>query len=145
MRDEGKTIVFSSHILADVEMICDRVGILRRGQLVRAGPMHEVVTRRLFGIEILYTGAAEDVARSGGMSPRRVVTRPDGRIVAEVASQEEADRLVDAVRGAGGRIVAVTPRYESLEDVFLRMDETEEVPSPESKDPRPVTRDPTPQ
>jgi ABC-2 type transport system ATP-binding protein len=118
LRERGKTVFFSTHILSDVESICDRVGMLRRGELVKAGALHEIVRDQVQGVEVAFDGAPESVAQDA----RRRRPRPEGGVLAEVATQPDADRLVDAVREAGGSVLAVTPLRESLEDVFLQLE-----------------------
>jgi ABC-2 type transport system ATP-binding protein len=122
LRDAGKTVFFSTHILPDVEMICDRVAILRGGELVMSGTMDRLVGASLQGIEISFAGAAQDTAQDAG----RVWTTPEGHAVAEVASQEDADRLIDRVRDAGGHIISVTPLRRTLEDVFMDVVESKQ-------------------
>ena len=132
LRDAGKTIFLSSHILGDVEVVCDRVGILRRGALLKSGPLHEIVRAEVTGIEITYAGAGPDCAqntedmRARGLSVRVLRTLPEGRVSAEVATQQDADRLLDEVRAHGGHILEVKPQQETLEDVFLSLNEDED-------------------
>jgi ABC-2 type transport system ATP-binding protein len=112
-RGAGRTVFFSSHILQDAELICDRVAILRGGKLRSVGRLDEMLTRRVKCFEVVFEGrlpegvAAEVVSASGTESLVRV---PD---------VEGLTRLLAAVRAAGGKVLSVWPSRDTLEDVFL--------------------------
>src|SRR5213076_3371770 len=53
LRDEGRTVLFSSHILSDAELLCTTVGILNRGRLVAAGAVHDLTSDRTSGWEVI--------------------------------------------------------------------------------------------
>lgn len=127
LRDEGVTVLLSSHQLSEVEAVCDRVSILSRGRVTAEGRIDD----------LLRTGGRTSV-RAGGLSgglPESVRSLTDD-VVADsgvaVFSVPDADvrRVVDAIDDAGGSILSVTPKRESLEDYFTRMlSDTAEVAS----------------
>lgn len=119
LRDAGKTIFFSSHVLSDVEQICDRVGILVRGRLTSQGRIDELVERRVQWVEVIAQGILAD--RIGELSADAVKTRVSEAghhfIMPDVAS---ADSLVRKIHASGGRLVEFSAVRESLEDYFMR-------------------------
>jgi len=121
LRDQGKTVFFSTHILSDVEAITDRVAIIARGELQAHGTPAELVSQRLQGIDVVVrlpaTAPDGDAALAGGASRVR-------RVGDELSLTLPADADVDAwlarAHAAGARVVSVAPRHETLEELFLR-------------------------
>ncbi len=119
LREQGKTVFFSSHILPDVEMICDRVGILVRGQLKAIGSVSELVgSETVNEVEIQVAGATQGltdtVNRFGGS-----VKRQGGMALITVPDQLQADMVLEHIQAGNGRLVSVVPHKRSLEDLFL--------------------------
>ena len=120
LKGEGRTVLFSSHILADAEMICDRVGILQRGRLVAAGRLDELLRARVHAVEFqadgLAAGAREAFRVRASLyleaGSRAQFTLPGG--------EEQVAGVLAAIAAGGGRVVAVTPQRETLEEFFLR-------------------------
>ncbi len=116
----GTTVFFSSHILSDVEALCDRVGVLVEGRLVASGPVHELAAPRVKSAELRVTGVAE-----GDLSGFEDAIR-NGRVDGEtltfgVPDLDAANRAASAVLEKGGRVLALTPVTETLEEVFARL------------------------
>ncbi len=118
LRREGKTVFFSSHILQDVEQICDRVAILVRGRLHRLGPIGDLLEDPTQGIEIVVRGLAADVLERLSHTARSAAPLRDGHlfVVAEAAA---VGPFVQAALAAGGQLISVTPQRRSLEDIFV--------------------------
>jgi len=116
LKAEGKTVFLSSHILSEVEQICDRVVIIDRGRVVRAGRLDEIVGagERIEIVASWVTAALEKVAVACGA----VVERGSNsvRIVVEAARRHE---LTTALWGAGCEVLSITPLRASLQEVFL--------------------------
>ncbi len=124
LRDEGKTIFFSSHVLSDVEELCDRIGMLVEGRLVHHGRVDELPGRRMKEVEVSAEGldgaaAATLVARSAGH--RQI----DQVHLFRVADLENANALAAEILAAGGRIRELQPVRESLDDFFARIQQKE--------------------
>ncbi len=118
---QGHTVVLASHLLHDVELVCDRVAIMRRGELVAAGAVAELLHRGE-RIEIELAPAeierAETVVRSvGGVAG---VTRREGGIVVE-AARDRGRELSRALAAVGIYPNALWPVAETLEDYFLEL------------------------
>ncbi len=120
LRAEGRTVLFSSHILADAEMICDRVGILRAGRLVAAGRLDELLQPRASAVEFRVADLPEE-ARAGFRERAEAFLEAGGVVQFTLAGgEEQVPGVLAAVAAAGGRAIEVAPRRESLEEVFLR-------------------------
>jgi len=120
LRGEGRTVFFSSHILADAEMICDRVGILRAGRLAAAGRLDELLQPRARAVEFQVDGLPGD-ARAAFRGRATSFLEAGERVQFTLAGgEEQVPAVLAEIAGAGGRPVAVAPHRETLEDVFLR-------------------------
>jgi len=118
-RDRGKTILLTSHILSDVEMVCDRVGILQRGRMTHYGRLDELLRPETRRAEIVLSGASEALVerlRETGAA----VTVADGRATVRVEGAEGPRAVVERAVAAGAQVEAVTPTRETLEDLFVR-------------------------
>jgi ABC-2 type transport system ATP-binding protein len=124
LRDEGKTIFFSSHVLSDVEELCDRIGMLVEGRLVHHGRVDELPGRRMKEVEVSAEGldASAATALAARTSGHRRIDQAD---LFRVADLEAANALTAEIFAAGGRIRALQPLRESLEDFFARIQEKE--------------------
>jgi ABC-2 type transport system ATP-binding protein len=118
-RERGRTVFFSSHILSDVEMLCDRVCILRRGEVVVAGALRDLLGAGKRWSEVTIGGASEDVRRS--LAPMARATRAVGDVlVMEVEGDDAVRQVVLRALDGGARLDSVTPKRETLEDLFVR-------------------------
>ena len=118
MRDAGKTVFFSSHILGDVEQICGRVGILVGGRITRSGRLDELLGERVNEVEVVAAGMAGPAAGriAGGALAHRTL---DELHVFAMPDPASANVLVKEIHAAGGRLVEFNPIRKSLEDYFI--------------------------
>jgi ABC-2 type transport system ATP-binding protein len=119
LRARGKTIFFSSHILTDVEAMCDRVAILNRGRLVESGRLSEILKTRSAEIEAVVSGVNEQTLNDLRMFVIEVEPTPGGARV-RLQSDRDIAPLLDVIHRVNGRLVSVSPVRESLEDLFVR-------------------------
>jgi ABC-2 type transport system ATP-binding protein len=122
LRQEGKTVFMCSHILSDIEVLCDQVAILKRGQLAHLGNLDELRQRAGEGsrFEIVATGTHADHLRfhlPEGDHYQLTTTASGVRI--EVGDEKDVDEVITALRRTGGRLVSVQPVRQSLEELFL--------------------------
>jgi ABC-2 type transport system ATP-binding protein len=118
LRDEGVTVLLSSHQLSEVEAVCDRVSILNLGRVTAEGRIDDLL--RVAGRTSVRVGGMP-----GGLPPAvRALTDDivvDGGIAVFSVPEADVRRVVDLVDDAGGSIIALVPKRESLEDYFTRM------------------------
>jgi ABC-2 type transport system ATP-binding protein len=117
LRDDGKTVFMCSHILSDIEVLCDRVAILKRGKLAQEGHLDELRQRNdgPSRMEVLATGA--DVAALQ-LANADVSATPRGLRI-EIGDENEIENVLAALRKAGGKVVSIQPVKQSLEELFL--------------------------
>src|SRR5690606_34884910 len=118
-RDAGKTLLFTSHILSDVERLCDRVALLEGGVIGRCASLHELLRPEARRFEVQLGEAPEGFSTRFGEAVTMRETSERG-VHLEVEGEATLDAVIDAARARGLRIHAVTPRRESLEDLFFR-------------------------
>lgn len=119
---EGRTVFLNSHLLQEVEMICNHVAILNRGELKYVGAISDFASESgielgivLLGNEFLWEQTLT------GHAVVRTIELPHGRteLVVRVQDQEETNRIVDLLRGCGVSIASIAPKKRTLEDLFL--------------------------
>ncbi|GAB4325242.1 MAG: ABC transporter ATP-binding protein [Candidatus Sumerlaeia bacterium] len=120
LRAEGKTVFFSSHILSDAEMICDRVAILHKGELRQMGLLQDLLSAKIKDYEIVVEGLpAEKVAAYEKQAATTLRRKADVLFI--VYREDQAQAIVrDVAQTPGARLVSFFPRQESLEEYFIR-------------------------
>jgi ABC-2 type transport system ATP-binding protein len=116
LRDQGKTVFFSTHILSDVEAITDDIAIIARGQLQAQGTPAELVRKTLQGTEISVRVAEDGALAQGALR----VLRTGDTLTVVLPSEADVDAWIVRAHAAGAKILSVSQRYETLEDLFLR-------------------------
>jgi ABC-2 type transport system ATP-binding protein len=125
LRDAGKTVFFSSHILADAEILCDQVALIIGGRIVHQGRLHELLGREILGVELIAEGLSEEV--HGSISTEAVRSVAQGsRFLFEFEGEASAEKALDRIRAEGGHVRSLTPRRKSLEDLLLEEARKEE-------------------
>jgi ABC-2 type transport system ATP-binding protein len=122
-REGGRTVFFSSHILSDVESMCDQVTILRKGEVVVEGKMDTLLQRDALYTDILLAGERAALERmSQQLSEVKGVTvqKPEAVLRVAAMGDEAVAAVLAAALEAKGRVVEVVPRRETLEDLFVR-------------------------
>src|SRR3989440_5451170 len=117
LKRDGKTVMFSTHILSDAEMLCDRVGVIVGGKLRGVGAPDEIVGVKVTGMEILfeYTGTAGNL---GGLLSK--ATRTGNRYRVQVA-EAELYAALEQIRTAGAQVLSVTQVKATLEEYFMNL------------------------
>ena len=118
LRDEGRTVLFSTHILSDVEAICDRVGILVEGRLTDCGALADLVAPGARAVELVVENASPDLVARLQQDGTRVLQR-DRATVLTFRDEGRARAALSAAVSSGATIVSLTPHRRSLEELFV--------------------------
>jgi ABC-2 type transport system ATP-binding protein len=122
LRTEGKTVFMSSHILSDIEALCDNVAILQTGKLAHTGRLEELRQKsgEKSGIEIIVIEtnfeAMKDTLKN--LSGATISETTNGARI-EVGDEKDVDVVLSALRHVGGRLISVQPIKQSLEELFV--------------------------
>lgn len=121
LKKDGRTVLFSTHILSDAEMLCDRVGVLVGGKLRGVGAPGEIVGMKAHGMEILFEvpgnspGAAAIIAKAMKTGDRYRLQ----------VTEEELYQSLEQLRAAGAKILSVAQIKASLEEYFMHLIEAD--------------------
>jgi ABC-2 type transport system ATP-binding protein len=118
-RDQGRTIFFSTHILSDVEAMCDRVTILRKGEVVVSGEIRELLRGDVLKTDILLAKLSDAGKASLSEAGFTIETRP-GLSLISVTGEGAVGKVLRIALAADAEVVEVTPHRETLEDLFMK-------------------------
>ncbi|HMK96888.1 MAG TPA: ABC transporter ATP-binding protein [Acidimicrobiales bacterium] len=113
-RANGQAVFLSSHVLSEVEALCDRVAILRQGRLIEMGSLEGMRHLSAVNVEVTFAGDVPDLSQTAGVS---AVVRDGHSLRCQV--QGPVQPLLDALAGAG--VTRLTSREPSLEELFLSL------------------------
>jgi ABC-2 type transport system ATP-binding protein len=120
LRDQGRTVFFSSHILADAEALCSRVAVVAGGRLAAEGRVSDILALRAHGWELVVANATpEAVDRLGAHVRRRTEIAPY-RYALELPLDARPERVLADLVATGATLVSLNPLRETLEDFFVR-------------------------
>jgi len=120
MRDQGRTIFFSSHILSDAEALCSQVAIVASGRLAAAGRLTDLQEFAVKGWELVMAGVPPASLERLRARAVRVHTIADDHYVIELPPDGAPEELLRELAGAGAKLISLNPLRETLEDVFVR-------------------------
>ncbi|HZU38111.1 MAG TPA: ABC transporter ATP-binding protein, partial [Gemmataceae bacterium] len=125
LKDEGTTLFLNSHLLSEVELICDRVGILDRGEMIREGTIAELTEQRgLYQIGL----APEQAFPRDELAKLGYSVRPLGELwEVGLKDGQSIDNVLDLLRARGLRLRHLTEKRQTLEDLFVQTVEAAEV------------------
>lgn len=119
LRAQGKTVFFSSHVLSDVEALCDRVAIMNKGCLIESGKLSDILGKCTNELEAVVANVpAQALAELQSFALMVTPVAEGARIRLE--SERQIERLVTIVHRNGGNVISLNPVRESLEDLFVR-------------------------
>jgi len=120
LRDAGRTIFFSSHILSDAEALCSRVAIVAKGRLAAQGRLADMREFAVQGWELVMANVPAAALDRVKARARGVVTIAADRYAIDVAPDGRPEDLLRELAAAGATLVSLNPVRETLEDVFIR-------------------------
>lgn len=125
LRAAGKTVFMTTHILHDVEMICDRVAIIVKGAIRHQGCIEDFLPDSTVSTDIVLSqlpaDTATDLEENFSVEMRGLGDRIEATVL-----EKQVSEVLDAALTAGARVVSVTPHRSSLEEVFLNAVQEEE-------------------
>jgi len=113
LKRKGKTIFFSSHILQDAELICDRVGIMLDGKIIEEGKLKDLISERIHYIEIEFS-----VPKAFQSFKGEIISSGELNLI-RVSDEKEAEEMVKKIIESGGKIHSLVPRKGTLEEIFV--------------------------
>jgi ABC-2 type transport system ATP-binding protein len=122
LRQEGRTVFMCSHILSDIEVLCDRVAILKKGKLAHQGLLHELAqeVEGQGAIEMVVTGTDTATFIAHHPDPANVViTVTAAGLRIQIEDESEVDDVLASLRKAGGKLISIQPVRQSLEALFI--------------------------
>lgn len=128
LREKGTTVFMSTHILSDIEALCDEVAILRNGRLAAGGKLSDLLanTGEHRSLEISVQGVAADAIREhieliAGAS---LSQKPNGAMI-QIIDESDIEAVLKITRSAGGSLISIQPVKQSLEELFVKETESE--------------------
>ncbi len=119
LRDQGKTIFLNSHLLSEVEMVCDRVAILKGGEVIRLGTVPELTSaRKLYRVEAWSEQASQFARAVAPFSPKSV---EGSTATLELDDLADLNRVLDRLRSEGILLNGFGPVRQTLEDLFINI------------------------
>jgi ABC-2 type transport system ATP-binding protein len=115
LKDEGKTIFFSTHILSDAEALCDRVAVIHQGMLRGVGVVADLVSSIQGKAEIIWQGAGVSAAIAG----LGAECRASGELIRAIIPEAKLEAAIDVLRRGSARLISVNPIRSTLEDYFV--------------------------
>ena len=120
LRDQGRTIFFSSHILADAEALCSRVAVVAGGRLAASGVLSDMLAFEVRGWELVVSDLTPEVLNRITPAPRRVTPISAGRYALELSLEQPPERVLAELVATGAHLVSLNPVRDTLEDFFVR-------------------------
>lgn len=123
LNGKGVTVFMSSHILSDIEALCDEVAILKKGKLIATGDLNELLTQsgetQQFEINLKGVSAQNMKSDINTIAGASISAKPNGANV-YVFAEEDVNKILQLVRERGGNLVSVQPVKQSLEEFFVK-------------------------
>ncbi len=120
LRNEGRTVFFSSHILSDAEALCSRVAIVAGGRLVANGRLSDMLAFEVRGWELVAANLRPDVLARLGPSIRRSTEISPGRYTLELSVDQSVPVVISELAAGGADVISLNPLRATLEDFFMQ-------------------------
>jgi ABC-2 type transport system ATP-binding protein len=120
LRDQGRTVFFSSHILADAEALCSRVAVVAGGQLAASGRLSEILAFQVRGWELVIADLRPEVLARIAPQVRTSTEISPQRYALELSLDVSPERVLSDLIATGATLVSLNPLRDTLEDFFVR-------------------------
>ena len=118
LRNKGKSILISSHIIADMESLCDRIALIKEGRITRMGSLYELLKGEVKYYEVVLKGASSTLKSRLENAPE--ATHISGKtITLNIRQEKDLSRFIDLARDNNAFIYSITPVQQSLEDLLI--------------------------
>jgi ABC-2 type transport system ATP-binding protein len=122
LRTKGTTVFMSTHILSDIEALCDNVAILRNGKLSATGNLHDLLTKsgeiQSFEIIVKNVSAQKLESEITKINGAEISAKANGANI-HAATENDIEKILQIVKNSGGNLVSVQPVKQSLEELFV--------------------------
>lgn len=116
LKTQGKSVFFSSHILQDMEMMVDKVGIILNGEIKKEGELSQLISHSVQFIELVCDRIVEKE-----LAARKIPFRPqENQLHLSLKNEEEANQMIQFIQSHQGHIYSLTPIKMNLEEIFLK-------------------------
>ena len=120
LRDQGRTVFFSSHILADAEALCRRVAVVAGGRLAASGTLADILAFQVHGWELVVSNVSPEVLARLTPAVRRATEISPGRYALELSLDQRPERVLGDLMAAGAALISLNPLRDTLEDFFMK-------------------------
>jgi ABC-2 type transport system ATP-binding protein len=123
LREQGKTVFMSTHILSDIEALCDNVAILRKGKLAATGKLDDLLTRggerQIFEINVKGVSKERLQTLIADVPTAEIYAKPNGANI-HVQDESDIEAVLRIIKPSGGKLVSIQPVKQSLEELFAK-------------------------
>jgi ABC-2 type transport system ATP-binding protein len=123
LREKGTTVFMSTHILSDIEALCDQVAILRNGKLAATGNLDELLSQsgetQVYEVNVKGVTAAVLENELKAIAGATISAKPSGANI-QILEEKDIDKILPIIREKGGRLVSIQPVKQSLEELFVK-------------------------
>jgi ABC-2 type transport system ATP-binding protein len=120
LRDQGRTVFFSSHILADAEALCRRVAVVAGGRLAASGTLTDILAFQVRGWELVMADVSSEVLRRLAPALQRATEISPGRYALELSLDQRPEQILVELSAAGATLISLNPMRDTLEDFFMK-------------------------
>jgi ABC-2 type transport system ATP-binding protein len=120
LRDQGRTVFFSSHILADAEALCRRVAVVAGGRLAASGTLTDILAFQVHGWELVMANVSPELLDRIAPALQRATEISAGRYALELSLEQRPERVLTELTAAGATLISLNPMRDTLEDFFMK-------------------------
>jgi ABC-2 type transport system ATP-binding protein len=120
LRDQGRTVFFSSHILADAEALCRRVAVVAGGRLAAAGTLTDILAFQVHGWELVMSNVTAEMLGRVAPALNRATEISHERYALELSLEQRPEQVLTELTAAGATLISLNPMRDTLEDFFMK-------------------------